>query len=314
MPQISVIVAVYAAEKYLKKCLDSICNQTFWNIEIILVDDGSVDESGKICDEYAQIDSRIRVFHKENGGVASARQCGLENAIGDFVIHVDPDDWIDSVMLENMYGKAVEETSDVVICDFLQHRKDSSLLVSQKPKSLISSDVMREFFLNLHGSCCNKLIRKNLFERYKISFPLNMVIWEDLFVCVNLMMHDVRISYIPKAYYHYLCSVNENSLVNTVSRKKLHSMLAFIEYFENLAGFDKSLLVVRKIETKRTAFLLQGMGKKEFYEICPDVNTLFVSKFDGFKKIDSLIRFAFMRSWTISRLILFVWKIKHNLF
>lgn len=100
VPKISVIVPVYKAEAYLHRCVDSIIAQTFTDWELLLVDDGSPDRSGDICDEYASKDARIRVFHKENGGVSSARQKGLDEAIGEYTIHADPDDWVEPTMLE----------------------------------------------------------------------------------------------------------------------------------------------------------------------------------------------------------------------
>ena len=95
-PKVSVIVPIYKAESYLYKCIDSLLTQTLADIEILLIDDGSPDGSGMICDEYARKDSRVKVFHKSNGGVASARQCGLDHACGEYVIHADPDDWVES--------------------------------------------------------------------------------------------------------------------------------------------------------------------------------------------------------------------------
>ena len=117
IPVISIIVAVYKAESCLRRCVDSLLAQTFQDYEILLVDDGSPDRSGEICDEYARKDNRVRVFHKENGGVASARQCGMNNARGEYVIHADPDDWVEPNMLEELYGKAKEENADMIICD-----------------------------------------------------------------------------------------------------------------------------------------------------------------------------------------------------
>ncbi|SMP47321.1 glycosyltransferase family 2 protein [Fibrobacter sp. UWB10] len=310
MPKISVIVAVYQAGKYLQKCLDSIRSQTFSDFEVVLVDDGSKDTSGQICDEYASIDSRFKVIHKENGGVASARQLGLELSEGDYVIHVDPDDWIDSEMLGKMYRNAVEKKSDMVICDFMKHVNGRCFEFSQNPGSLEHQIVMQNFFGSLHGSCCNKLIKRCLFDKFDINFPQNMNVWEDLFVCIKLTMHDIRVSYIPEPLYHYMCSANENSIVASISRRKLDSMLSFIEYFDKLDGFDKSLLIRRKIEAKRMAFLLKKMKRKEFYEICPDINDLYYAKFSGFRKLDHLIRFSLFCSWPISRLCFSLWKIE----
>ena len=312
MPQISVIVAVYGAEKYLKRCLDSLCNQTFYDFEIILVDDGSKDNSGVICDEYAARDSRIKVFHKKNGGVASARQFGLDNAVGEYVIHVDPDDWVETSMLEEMLQKAIHDSSDMVICDFVKNRKNSVEYFSQRPKSLEPQSVMRGFFKNLHGACWNKLVRRSLFNDYSISFPQNMIVWEDLFVSVNLTMHDIRISYLPKAFYHYDCIVNENSIVNELSERKLKSMLFFIDYFNSILDFDVSLLNRSKIDVKRLAFMMPGIKKNYFSMICSDANDLFINKFEGFKKLDALIRFALIYSWLLARLALWAWQTKRS--
>ena len=115
-PPITIIVAVYRAEAYFHYCMQSLLNQTFRDFEILLIDDGSPDNSGRICDEYAKKDARIRVFHKENGGVSSARQCGIDNAFGEYTIHVDPDDWIEPDMLEKLYKRAQKDNADMVFC------------------------------------------------------------------------------------------------------------------------------------------------------------------------------------------------------
>ena len=117
-PKISVIVPVYKAEHYLARCVDTLLAQTFDDFEVILVDDGSPDNSGAICDEYALKDKRVRVIHQPNAGVSMARQKGLDNARGEYVIHADPDDWVEPDMLKELYAKAKEEDADMVICDF----------------------------------------------------------------------------------------------------------------------------------------------------------------------------------------------------
>ena len=133
-PVISIIVAVYKAESCLRRCVDSLLAQTFQDYEILLVDDGSPDRSGEICDEYARKDNRVRVFHKENGGVASARQCGMNNARGEYVIHADPDDWVEPNMLEELYGKAKEENADVLICDTAGRLHNKKYLMDELEK------------------------------------------------------------------------------------------------------------------------------------------------------------------------------------
>ena len=116
-PKISVIIPVYNAESTLRRCVDSVLAQTFTDFECLLINDGSKDKSGEICDEYARKDSRVKVFHKENGGVSSARNVGLDNARGEWVSFVDSDDWVEGDILESMYKTALLSGSSLVTCD-----------------------------------------------------------------------------------------------------------------------------------------------------------------------------------------------------
>lgn len=229
-PKISVIVPVYKAESYLHRCVDSLLAQTFQNFEILLVDDGSPDCSGEICDEYAKKDKRVRVFHKENGGVSSARQCGLDNAKGEYTIHADPDDWVEPTMLEELYKKAKENDADMVICDFYDHENGSFTYIQQKPTSLDCRVVLCELFKQLHGSCCNKLIRKFCYDKMDVNFPLDLSYCEDLYVNVCLLSKGIKVSYLPKAFYHYDHDINPNSLVS----RSLGTILVQGKKFSNL--------------------------------------------------------------------------------
>lgn len=123
-PIISIIVPVYNTEKYLDKCIQSVLAQTYTNWELLLIDDGSTDSSGAICDKYAAEDNRIRVFHKENGGVSSARNLGLDNAQGEWISFVDADDWIENSMLHDAYQKAMDENAEIIFTDIKYHYLD----------------------------------------------------------------------------------------------------------------------------------------------------------------------------------------------
>ena len=213
-PKISVIVPVYKAEPYLHRCVDSLLAQTFQDFEVLLIDDGSPDRSGEICEEYARKDSRVRVFHKENGGVSSARQYGMDHAQGEYTIHADPDDWVEPTMLEELYKKAKEEDADMVICDFYVDEKGETHYQAQKPSDLQAEKVCCELFHQLHGSTWNKLVRRECFLRCEVHFPLELSYCEDLFVNACLLSHGIRVAYLPKAFYHYDQHVNPNSLVH----------------------------------------------------------------------------------------------------
>ena len=212
-PKVSVIVPVYKAEKYLRKCVDSILTQTFRDFEVILVDDGSPDGSGAICDEYARKDPRVRVFHKENGGVSSARQCGLDHARGEYTIHADPDDWVEPNMLEELYVKAKAEDADMVICDYYVNDSRGQRYVRQQPSALDHETVLRELFQQLHGSCWNKLVRRACYRTYEVRFPREFSFCEDVYVNTSLLKNEIRVAYLPKAFYHYEQEVNSESIV-----------------------------------------------------------------------------------------------------
>lgn len=231
MQAVSLISPVYKAEAYLARCLDSIVSQTFTDWELILVDDGSPDSSGTICDEYATRDSRIKVIHKANGGVSAARQDGLDAANGEYVIHVDPDDWVEPDMLQSLYETAVAESADMVICDYSEDVGDNRKVVFQKPSSLDSNVVFKELFHNFHGSCCNKLVRRSLFDRFGIRFPEGYTILEDLYVTAMLCAHDIKITYLPKAFYHYVQDANPNGLGHKFNKKSVDSIMLFCEAF-----------------------------------------------------------------------------------
>ena len=229
-PDVSVIVPVYKAEDYICRCVDSLLSQTFRNFEVLLIDDGSPDRSGAICDDYARQDSRIRVIHKANGGVSSARQCGLDHALGEYVIHADPDDWVESSMLEELYAQAKRDNADMVLCDFFDNVECRQIYRKQQPSALDSSTVQLEMVSHLGGGmgmCWNKLVRRSCFSQYNVRFPEELSYCEDLYVNVSLLKHPIEISYLPKAFYHYDRTSNPNSIC------KSHSLLD-LEYMEML--------------------------------------------------------------------------------
>lgn len=231
-PLISVICAIYNMELFMHRCIDSIINQTFKNFELILVDDGSTDLSGKICDQYAELDNRIVVIHKENAGVSSARQTGINLAKGDYTIHVDPDDWIELNMLEKLYEKAQRENADMVISDYYVNIRGSQIYEKQKPTSLEHEVILYDLFKGLHANCWNKLIRRSCYINYGVNFPVNINFREDFCVIVQLLLHPIKVTYINQAFYHYVRDVNVNSIASSINEKKYYDQLAVINQIE----------------------------------------------------------------------------------
>lgn len=218
-PAISIIMPVYKAEAYLRRSICSLLTQTFSDFELLLIDDGSPDRSGEICDEFARKDPRIRVVHQANSGVAAARQCGLDHARGEYVIHADPDDWAEPDMLEELYGKAKENgcDTDIVICDFYVNFGKKQIYKKQKPSALDSKTIQRELFQQLHGSCCNKLVKRACYRENNVKFPEKISFKEDLIFNIRLLQHAKNIRYLPKAFYHYEQNINALSLCHNHS-------------------------------------------------------------------------------------------------
>lgn len=263
---ISIIVPVYKADAYLHRCVDSILAQSFTDFELLLIDDGSPDKGGEICDEYAKKDSRIRVVHKENGGVSSARQRGQEEACGEYTIHVDPDDWVEPTMLEELYQKAKDENADMVICDYYADEDKQQRYVKQEPTKLDSKTVLCELFQQLHGSCCNKLVRRACY-RGKASFPQNINCCEDLIWCIQVLKTKPTISYINKAYYHYITTTTDSQSKNISTERSLQD-LRMLHELEALLISDIDVLEIMYMRTipyvMKRAFKTNGFDSTFF--------------------------------------------------
>ena len=276
MPKISIIVPVYKAEKYLNRCVDSILAQTFTDWELLLIDDGSPDRSGEICDEYAKKDSRIRVIHKENGGVSSARQRGLDESVGEYTIHADPDDWVEPEMLDELYKKAKEEDADMVICDFICEYKTGSVVCEQNVKNCNSESILKQMFSQqLPGMCWNKLVRRKCYFDYDIRFPHNIILWEDLYVVCSLLTHTIKCAYLPKALYHYDLVLNNNSIVRYPTLKGLNSQIYFINHFISY-GYPVDWLYESMVSTKLLAYRSGLLKHNEIIDLFAEINDKYI--------------------------------------
>lgn len=299
-PAISVIVAVYKAESYLRKCLDSLCAQTFKDFEVLLVDDGSPDGSGAICDEYAASDSRFRVFHKENGGVSSARQCGIDHARGEYTIHADPDDWVEPDMLAQLYAKAKAENADMVICDYYVDARGKSRRVAQRPSALDHETVLRELFQQLHGSCCNKLVKRACYSEYRVAFPLELSFCEDLYVNAALLCHDLRVAYLPQAFYHYVQNSNPTSLTYSNSDKLLFQKIELHRLLKEILSYNDYNIIFPYLQASEVWSIILCKDKpisKQYYTLKQSLRKLHIPnkrKLIISVALHSSIRFAHM--------------------
>lgn len=280
-PKISIIIPVYKAEQYLDRCITSIINQTFTEWELILIDDGSPDTSGVICNGYAEHEKRIKVIHKQNEGVASAREIGIQTATGDYSIHIDPDDWIEKDLCELLYNKAIQTNADMVICDFMMEYHNYSKHNIQKPKEL-DADIFLNQLLHQerHGSLCNKLIRTSLYHKYNLHFPKEMILWEDLYICCLLLLHQCKLTYVPQPLYHYDLFTNDNSMVRKTNIKGLQAQIHFCKLMEKQIPQEKEqLLYESKGITLVTAFRFELINEKQIRNLFPEIKTWYIKKY-----------------------------------
>ena len=202
---ISIIVPVYNVEKYIEKCINSIINQTYKNIEIILVDDGSKDRSGEICDELKLKDNRIKIIHKQNGGLSDARNAGMKIANGNYIGFVDSDDYIKEDMFETLYELCKKYNSDISIVSYYEiyHNKVIGVRDSKKLYELNKIDAMKEILIDraIQSYAWNKLFRRELFEQ--IEFPTNKN-FEDIATTLLLFEKADKVVLLEDPKYYYV--------------------------------------------------------------------------------------------------------------
>ena len=222
MAEVSVIVPVYQVEQYLRQCLDSILNQTFKDIEVILIDDGSKDNSGKICDEYALNDNRVKVIHQKNMGLSDARNSGMNLMSGKYFMFVDSDDYVSELMIEKLYIRAVETDADVVCCNFeyfWENNEKESFSTKEKTEELNSSEIFNhrknEKNYGFWTVAWNKLHKSSSMNSFRFR---SGKIHEDEFWANDIYQKDLKVVTIEDSLYYY--RQRHNSIVNIKNIKK----------------------------------------------------------------------------------------------
>ena len=246
-PLISIIVPVYNAEKYLSRCVGSILEQTFKDFELILVDDGSSDNSGALCDKYALKDKRIRVISKENGGVSSARNMGLDIAKGKYVTFIDSDDWVDKNYLKALLEPMEKYDVQLVVGSF--ETRGSRCSVQGLESKLINFALLNEeerfiaYTKNLSGPCV-KLFLLEVINKNDLRFPINIHYGEDSLFVKKYLRQCKSIYTIQDVIYFYN-KFNEGSLTKKINVKRRDNILLVLEDFYNMLselGFSKSFV------------------------------------------------------------------------
>ena len=279
MPKLSIIVPIYNTGIYLHKCLKSVLSQTLDDFELILIDDGSKDESGKICDEYAQKDSRVRVIHKENQGVSIARNTGIKEAKGEYIGFIDSDDWIDKDMYKKMYSKALEHNADIVICDaktVYDNKVDELDTINSLAESIMlkKSDVSPKILKEIAGSTWRCVYKRDIIIDNEILFPEGMPLSEDRVFNILAMGYSNSIYYIKEAFYNRY--IREGSAVNKYYENMLDIVLDVREGMQNAlkkAWTDRKYIDEYEKQMLQMVFAMIGnefykTNRKSFIEKC----------------------------------------------
>ena len=236
---ISVIVPIYNVETYLEKCIDSIISQTYRDLEIILVDDGSSDKCPIICDKYAKMDNRIRVIHKSNGGLSDARNAGLDIATGDFISFIDSDDFIESTMLEAMENTIVKNDADICICGYREvDNRGVTFKTIAQPFRKISRQEAFSYLMDgnvYYAIMCNKLFRKRIFEK-KYRFQVGRI-HEDEFMIHYLYGECDCIVSMEEVFYNYITRSESIMHLQRLSNREFDDVDVYIDralFFQNI--------------------------------------------------------------------------------
>ncbi len=288
MIKISVVVPVYNAERYLIKCVNSIMNQSFKEkYELILVNDGSEDHSediiNKKIDEFGS--DRIVKVNQKNGGQGKARNAGVRVARGEYITFVDSDDYIDKEMLKDLYERAIQEKSDLVICDYIEEIEENKIYKKSLYKEL--EDINKEYILTVAGPC-SKLIKRSLIEENDLYFPENMI-YEDLAIMPTLGAFASKITYIKKPYYYYYIR-NNSSMRQIEYNSKLKDIFKAMELLEKkLIDTDLKEKYLEELEFLYIQHLLYaGTGRfinfKEGSDDIKRIHDIMIEKFPNWKK------------------------------
>lgn len=262
--KISIIIPVYNAGKFLEKCLESVVNQNLKEIEIICVNDGSIDNSMEILQNFAQKDKRIIIIDKENGGSSSARNAALKTAKGKYCLNIDSDDWVAQGYFKAMYERAEKDNLDIVISDIKKWNEKKDEIEEIKDLDIDNNDIIdnytylkKLYTTNFFNYTCNKMIKRELYIKNQIFYDENIFLLEDAEVLGRLIYFAKRIGKVNKSFYYYRIGDN-NGCTRNIPFKHLTDIL---ECFENLEKFyqRKNEIEIKNLISRRKNLMLIRM-------------------------------------------------------
>jgi len=268
-PLVSIIIPVYNAEQYLEQCIDSMLHQTYPNVDIVLVNDGSKDNSPKMCDEYAKKVSRVQVVHKANGGLVSVWMAGVEASKGDYLVFVDSDDWVDLNMIEELVKYTSENKHEIICSNYIIEKKNKSIYVKQsmEPGIYERKDIVEKIHPHImglenrriHCSRCMKLFSKALIAENMKYTKKEITMGEDMNITFPAILDADRIVIVEAGYYYHYRLV-ESSMIHKYN-PKLYDNNKFL--YKTLRGIVESKSKEGKIKEKE--ILLNGLQKEYIF-------------------------------------------------
>lgn len=276
---LSIIIPVYNTKKYLRQCVDSVLNQEYKNIEVILVDDGSIDGSGEICDIYQQIDERVRVFHQKNEGCISARFRGIENSNGGYIGFVDSDDWIAPDMYRILMYEALRKKCDIVtmgyvtVLDGVEKKKDDATLFgvyeSGKNLDILLSNMMydeEKGNRGIHPALWSKIIKKRLLVEAVTGINKNITIGEDAAIFYPCCLHSDRICVLQEHKYYY--RIHNHSMCRSIDINSISKIYIFHQYMQKVFFLYSGKYNLLKQLKKYSWEFIKTFGLAQVFDIC----------------------------------------------
>lgn len=306
MEKVSIILPIYNVEEYIAECLDSIINQTYRNLEIILVDDGSPDGSGKICDEYQQKDDRIVVVHKKNEGVSAARNTGLELATGEYITFADPDDWLESDMIEKMVEVLGRRQADISFCRFhteIMPEDKQYLYQAIEQACGDGNDALCQMVKSFaYGTMVwNKLFKRNtiFFDNTYIKFCEDLKCGEDEVWLIEVVQNAKKVAYLKDELYYWRVRENSAYRDDVITDIKITDIVAQ----------ERALELIKDKESEAYVRILERLNEKSYhYRV-----KAYINKQDNYVMELTMFREKYSRFWYQSDRIAWQTKIKRRI-
>lgn len=314
---ISIIIPIYNGEKNIKKCLDSILNQTYVNIEIILINDGSNDSTLQIIKKYSKKDKRIIIIDKKNTGVSDSRNCGIDKAKGKYLMFIDSDDWIEYDMIRNMYNVAVEEDAEWVKCGYYIDDINGITMYPElfKERGLIDNKnelmkiAINSYYLNQVWA---QLIKTDIIKKNNIRFDKNLLYAEDYDFNIELIKYTNKFIYLPERYYHYFQNLSGTVRGITCIEKLIDEMRACVIVYNKLKDLDireeYNEIIEKKIKEEILIIIKRSYKKKNNIKFSEKIellkqtrNMLINQKIE--KKNMGILKFIYNRQFVLFTIV-----------